>query len=486
MASLVRAWPIAASALLMLAAFPPFNLGLLVFVALVPWVISLQKATGWGSVRSGFLFGILYMLGQMTWLQPLTVRWTGSDALSLLPLVLAPLVTAPFFAILGWLMRECWRREWPWLIPVVWAGVEVLRSYTPGLAFPWGLASTPLYPYPILIQWAAIGSVFLVSSFVLLANVLVALLVMGKGFMAVRSYGIALVVMIAFTVLRYSNPLPGTKTPITIGQLGIDLAFGNKDEIRQRLGPTIELFRGAALANKSKLLVLPEGLIKAGDAMPPPVPFGVQGNVNLIFGGQRGTGPYYQSAFAYDGEWKVVDKTRLVVFGEYVPAREYLPFLDAFRLPAGDLSPGEKVSAVKVGDLEVGPLLCFEALFPDVALAQARKGAQILAVMALDDWYFGTQAPEQLMSASVFRAVETGLPVVRSAPLGYSVAIESNGDIVAQAPLGQSQPMNVELTVPAAANPFPTAGYYRILAPAICFALALAAVVRREQKKQAE
>ena len=65
MASLVKAWPIGASVLLLLAAFPPFNLGFLVFVGLVPWLQSLKNASGKGAVRSGFVFGFLFMLGQL-------------------------------------------------------------------------------------------------------------------------------------------------------------------------------------------------------------------------------------------------------------------------------------------------------------------------------------------------------------------------------------------------------------------------------------
>ena len=57
----------AASAALYHAAFPPFNLSLLVFVALAPWIASLKAASGWGAFRSGYLFGLLFWLGQFHW-----------------------------------------------------------------------------------------------------------------------------------------------------------------------------------------------------------------------------------------------------------------------------------------------------------------------------------------------------------------------------------------------------------------------------------
>lgn len=481
MASLVKAWPIAVSVLLLLAAFPPFNLGFLVFVGLVPWLQSLKNASGKGAVRSGFVFGFLFMLGQLYWLQPLTSKWTGSVGLSLVPLFIGPLVVAPFFALGAWLIHACQKRNWDLLIPVVWSGIEVLRSYCPGLAFPWGQLATPLYPYPAMIQLAWMGGITLVSAWVVMGNLAVAKLMSGDGFLASRPAIFGFLLLAVAGSMRYNASPPGTLTTFTVGQLGLDLAFGDRDENWRRTGEIVQRFQDAALVQGSKLLVLPEGLVRGQADLPPPVPFGVRREIPILFGGQRGDKRRFQSAYAFDGEWKAVDKTRLVVFGEYVPGREFLPFLESFNLPQGDLHAGKEVKAMQVGDLTVGPLLCFEALFPDVARKQAANGAQLLAVMALDDWYFGTAAPEQLMAASVFRAVETGLPVVRAAPLGYSIAVKANGEIVARARLRETIPMRVEIPVPSEPNQFSGAGVYEWLAPLICLAVVGNAVWERRK-----
>ena len=170
---------------------------------------------------------------------------------------------------------------------------------------------------------------------------------------------------------------------------------------------------------------------------PPITPFSLPNDVAVLFGGRRGRTPQFQTAFAFDhGRWAFADKSRLVVFGEYVPGRDYIPFLSSFKVPSGDLRAAEKVSAVKVAGITVGPLICFEALFWDVAHAQSENGAQLLAVMSLDDWYIGTSAPEQLKLGSVWRAIETGLPVVRSASLGYTMAVDQRGRVLGEAPLG--------------------------------------------------
>ena len=138
-----------------------------------------------------------------------------------------------------------------------------------------------------------------------------------------------------------------------------------------------------------------------------------------------------------------------MIFGEFVPARDYIPFLKAFNIPTGDLSAGDHgTQALTLGGLRVGPVICFEGMFPDIAYKQARNGARLLAVISNDDWYIGTPAPDQARLASIWRAVETGLPLVRAASLGYSMAVDGQGRVIAHAPVGRPFPLQVNVPVP--------------------------------------
>jgi len=79
----------------------------------------------------------------------------------------------------------------------------------------------------------------------------------------------------------------------------------------------------------------------------------------------------------------------------------------------------------------------------------------VSAVMSIDDWYFGTNAPEQLRDASNWRAIETGLPVVRAASLGYSMVVDQRGRTVSQAPLYGTREVVAEVQVPERPDLFP-------------------------------
>lgn len=482
---LVRsALPAVSSAALYALAFPPANLFLLVFVALVPWFSSLRSATPKAAWRSGLFFGWLFWMFHLWWLVPFVGRWTGSWFLGLVPWLLAPTLGIWYFGLLGWLVQRSYAARLGWLVPVVWAGVEVLRSYFPVLAFPWGLLATPLWLEPAFMQFAKVGTIFGVSALVALVNWAVAeAMPLGVGTNPCPSIGPRALIPMALGV-ALANLLPtlwlreretGTMIPITVGQPGVDLAFGKPSESQTALADACSALIATASSNGSRFLVLPEGLTTGGSTLPPRAPFELPPAVPVVFGGTRSDGGLtHQSAFAYDGEWSFVDKTRLVIFGEFVPLRGFLPFLQAFNLPTGDLTPGDRVRSLGLAGVRVGPLLCFEALFPDLAWKQADDGARLLAVLSIDDWYMGSSAPDQLLAGSVWRAVESGLPLVRSASMGHSVAVDASGNIVGRIPLGERRAMRVEVRVPPVPETFAFRKAFPLLALLGTFAVVVA------------
>jgi apolipoprotein N-acyltransferase len=333
--------------------------------------------------------------------------------------------------------------------------MELFRSYVPGLAFPWAFSAIPLANTPSLIQLAYFGTVYAVSAWVVLANVLAARFLAGERLTAIRMNLGAFALLTALSLVRYSTPIAGEPSVIAVGQPGVDMAFSDPADRGPKLHGAVASLYEQARAMEARLLVLPEGVASAGGVMPPTTPFEVEEAPPILFGGSRGTGPMYQSAFAYDGKWGFADKMRLVVFGEYIPARDIFPFLDSFRLPTGNLTPADEVSAIEVAGMTVGPLLCFEAVFYDVGIAQAKNGAQLLAAMCLDDWYAGTAAPEQLRDAGIFRAVETGLPMVRSSSLGWTIVVDQRGRVLSQLPWSATAALRADLLIPEGPDRFP-------------------------------
>jgi apolipoprotein N-acyltransferase len=133
------------------------------------------------------------------------------------------------------------------------------------------------------------------------------------------------------------------------------------------------------------------------------------------------------------------DKRHRVVFGEYVPLRKELPFLQAFS-PYTDESSIDAGLGPKIfhhAGFSISPLICYEDTVPQlvrgvVAGAHLEDGQQldVLVNVSNDGWFYESSEQPQHLVTSLFRAVETRTPLVRSANTGISAVIDGNGRIV--------------------------------------------------------
>jgi len=121
------------------------------------------------------------------------------------------------------------------------------------------------------------------------------------------------------------------------------------------------------------------------------------------------------------------DKVRLVPFGETIPLAwliSAIGFEDFARLQFAP-GPGPAVSNV-AGAPSMMPLICYEAIFPEfVRSAPERPGW--LYNLSNDAWFGDTSGPWQHLNQTRYRAIETGLPILRVASRGYSGAIDPLG-----------------------------------------------------------
>lgn len=457
-----RHGPAVLSALLVGAAFPPLNVFLLVFVGLAPWMSRLRGMTGKESLKSGFLFGFVYYLVQMFWVMQFVTDWIGKPWLAAIPYLITALLGALLIAPVGWLINKCWSIGRPWLIPLVWAAEEGFRATVPTLAFPWGILATPLVRVPWLIQHAAYGGVFLVSAWVVVVNLFVVQGLFtkkeGERALSLRQASALSVTFVAVLLAGMARMMDMPKThdlKVTLGQPGVDMAFTRGVERWQKLGLAADETMQKAVENGSQLVVFPEGFGEMTDGDVPVSGVGDAPPIPTILGSHRQVGDkVYQTAWLYDGRWQHADKTRLVVFGEYVPFRG-LPLLKNFNLPSGDITPGDKVVTPTIGGTKVGTMVCFEGVFPDVAEIHAQNGAQMLVQISIDDWYIHTPAWEQLWMSSVWRSVETGLPLVRVGGLGKTLVTDCRGRILSAAPPFAPMALNVKVPVPDGSDAFP-------------------------------
>jgi apolipoprotein N-acyltransferase len=96
----------------------------------------------------------------------------------------------------------------------------------------------------------------------------------------------------------------------------------------------------------------------------------------------------------------------------------------------GNLDRGERFNVMSFGDgIHMGVNICFEDVFPDVSREFVRNGANLLVTLTNDSWYQQTCGGAQHTAHSVFRAVENGLPLLRSGTACESCLVLPSGEI---------------------------------------------------------
>ena len=170
------------------------------------------------------------------------------------------------------------------------------------------------------------------------------------------------------------------------------------------------------------------------------------------------------------------DKMRLVPFGEYVPLRPLFGWVTRFTdAAAADRRRGTHLQVLHAGAVTLGPLVCFESAFPDLARSLAARGADLVVVQSATTTFQRSWGPDQHASLAAVRAVEAGRPVVQAALSGVSAAFDARGRRLAWRPAGWRGAVVVELPRSREATPYARLGDW--LPRACCLAVALAALV---------
>jgi len=129
---------------------------------------------------------------------------------------------------------------------------------------------------------------------------------------------------------------------------------------------------------------------------------------------------------------QVYDKIRLFPFSEYLPFRENIPWsIIGIDISLSDnYIPGNRFTVFQHPDFRFGATICWENIFPDFVREFVKRGAQVMVNITNEAHFGKTAAPHQLVSMSVFRAVENRVYVVRCANTGVSCMIDPHGRII--------------------------------------------------------
>jgi apolipoprotein N-acyltransferase len=448
------------SGLFLAASFPTFNLHFAVWFALIPLLFALRGQT----VKTGFwlggITGIIYFAGTVYWV---TNSMHSYGGIPIIPASLITLLLCSFLSIYPALfgaasvhLRNGCSVLFFISAPILWTALELARTYIFS-GFPWALLGYTQYSVLPVIQIADITGVYGVSFLIVMVNVSAAEF-MGdrKNWTAIAAtiFALALTLGYGFFNLQSVEQSDGINISVVQGNIEQDKKWDpvyQSDVIAVYKRLTLE-----ALKQRPDLVIWPETATpfyfngRSGNDMPLTedlVTFVKQNKTPLLFGS-----PTYEilpnrhiigrnSAFLLSGEGQIVaeySKIHLVPFGEYVPLKKILFFIDKITQSVGDTETGHTytVMAVPYGDsgrrkeARLCTVICYEIIFPDLVRRFVDQGASIVTTITNDAWFGKTAAPYQHFSMAVFRAVENRVPVARAANTGISGFIDSQGRIL--------------------------------------------------------
>ena len=120
-------------------------------------------------------------------------------------------------------------------------------------------------------------------------------------------------------------------------------------------------------------------------------------------------------------------KTHLVPFGEYIPFQDLIPIRPVAQFQGFERGNGPETFFTE-NIPAFAPLICYEIIFPGNIVSDAIRASWIVTVTN-DAWYGDSAGPPQHFAHIIFRSIEEGLPVIRSANTGISGLSDSFGRV---------------------------------------------------------
>ena len=145
------------------------------------------------------------------------------------------------------------------------------------------------------------------------------------------------------------------------------------------------------------------------------------------------------------------NKINLVPFGEFLPFEKILSKFGLKKITPGysSFSSGDERKLINLGnkfkEKLILPLICYEIIYP----AKIKKNNQfpdLVINISEDAWFGDSIGPHQHYAKAIYRAVEEGVFIARSANKGISGFIDPNGRTLKFLDISESG--NVEYKMP--------------------------------------
>ncbi len=476
------------SGILLFLSFPKYGSGWVAWIAFLPLFFALKNVTKVSQgLFLGFITGIVSYIGIVYWITYVTVHYGNLPLAVGLALML---LLACYLSIYVSLFAGCLvylRDTLPLYLtaPVLWVCFEYGKSIMI-TGFPWENLGYSQYLNSWLVQFADVAGVLGLSFIIVFVNATLWEVISKKSKKEFMLLGMACALLLAILTYGYYRIQYVNKIVKDSPDLEVSLIQGNIDQSikwnEDYQNETLNIYEQLSLQNapgQDSLIVWPEtaapfrfqDISFLHDQV---VQVALKTKSWLLFGSISSLqNDYFNSAYLLSPDGEVrgrYDKVHLVPYGEYVPLRKFMPFVERLAAGVGDFGKGPDYYPLSMNDKKIGVLICYEVILPYASRTYKNHSAELLVTITNDAWFGATSAPYQHFSMAVLRAVETRLYLVRAANTGISGIVDPTGKIIATTGLYQKDALkgNVKFVkIPTIYDK------YGDLIVAICFILIL-------------
>jgi apolipoprotein N-acyltransferase len=454
-------WALAVFALTVLftyVAFPPVNTGDAAYALAVPAILWAYRGPSF-RLYAGVVLGaqVVAWTALLGWLHHVT--WVGLFLLG--PFV--GLLIGSWFLAAWWVIRRLAGHPAPIRIiallglAALWVLLEWVRSTLFG-GFPWLPLAASQWQRPLILQSASYAGAWSVSFILIYFNLATAAYahrIFFEGATGLRKrspeFMIALLLLMSGSFPFLADSMGQQRHQLARVALIQPYIPQNEKWDEARATDVLHIIErttfDANAAGAPDFIVWPEAVTPWAMYRDPNVAGWLQSVATrtgkpLLLGSvyTAGTGAeelWYNGAFVVDPRSGVSPdhyaKRKLVPFGEYIPLRPVLGWLEKVAPIGGDFQTGTDAKPLLVpagvNRIPVGVLICYEDIFPALARDSVQSGAEVLAVLTNNAWFGEGGAAYQHAAHSVLRAVETRRPVIRCGNGGWSGWIDEFGNI---------------------------------------------------------
>ena len=463
---------------------PPYNFFIINFITFSLFFIFLfnkKKETDKNIFffKYGWYFGFGYFLFSLYWIAISLTFDQNFKILVPLAVFLMPAFLAIFYGLMTYLFSIIYSKNVVgsfFIFTTLFGTIEFIRS-TILTGFPWNLIAFSFSDNLYFIQILSIIGTYSFNLFCISLFTVPAVFILKKTRNEILVCFLFFFVSVAFLIfgnLKNKNfkSLDIVKKPYIIkaisSNISLDRFYSKKDEFKI-INELIKL--SDPKKGKPTIFLWPEGVIPDSNVKDMntyrDLFLNNFGKDDLIIMGlnsmdnKNNKNLFYNSMAVFNNNLDLIqnyNKVNLVPFGEFIPFESILSLVgfktitnEYQSFSRGNTRKPLRIKNSKI-DLSILPLICYEIIYS--GRLSKDKNFDYIVNISEDGWFGNSIGPKQHFSHNIFRAIESGKYIIRSANNGISAIINPIGSVEQKVEFGSTGVVELSVSKSVKLTPF--------------------------------